>query len=156
MSKMLKPPADLLGTVWKVVAHAPSTMTAREVAETAEVRVACAEHKRSAVDALEWLRGDGFLRRLPAEAGRICYGVDAECKAPAGMTNPEALPVGELPIKAGPRTFVATQLPVMAQPSHLAPGREVWDTYPSRRGSRLYFKDGRITDLEGNPIGVTA
>lgn len=37
-------------------------------------------------------------------------------------------------------------------PAPLRPNSEDALQYPSRVGQRLYYRDGRITDLSGNPL----
>lgn len=85
----------------------------------------------------------------------------SNCKAPRG---------GESVVRAQPPEHVQAAMakgrtavhhasgPAEAdQPLVLRPGADDHQDIPSRSGSRLFFRDGRVTDLAGNPIeGVSA
>lgn len=95
------------------------------------------------------------------ERGRIAIGA-APAPAPAarrGTTTAEGLCLAE-----GIERWMLTTSPgrarSMTEADKLPPpmrrdGQEHLQ-HPSRRGNRLYYRDGRVTDLAGNPLEVSA
>lgn len=76
----------------------------------------------------------------------------------------EAPPPAEVPLPPGIDMRLLTSSPGRARsmteadkapPPVRRDGLE-FHQHPSRRGNRLYYRDGRVTDLEGNPLEVTA
>lgn len=79
------------------------------------------------------------------------YSVAARCKVPEGRERPAWL--AEAVIEAGVSApFVPCPPDKPIEQVALRSGAFDYAARPSRRGNRLVYRDGRVTDLQGNPL----
>lgn len=67
------------------------------------------------------------------------------------MTRALQQPAGALAVATKCRQPTCTE-PMYPTPSHLSEARTRFASLPSLRGERLYWPDGRVTDLKGFPL----
>jgi hypothetical protein len=103
---------------------------------------------------LDKLAEAGFLFRDSAGL----YWFAAGCKAPEGCRIPLWALNQQTSNLAGPRVYVAKAMPDDDTPESFTKQGSRFDylRHPSRRGDRLYYSDGRVTDLDGRPIEAFA
>lgn len=154
-SNIYNPP--FLARVWFAATGAGRALTVAECEAIPALRAAVQERHASVAQALECLVAAGNLaRRTDAEREHLVYVFTTFCKVPDGYLAPDFIADVDDAEYAGWRTITAWSMPVLEPtPANTAPmpaGRFDMNEYPSRQGNRLTFKDGRVTDLAGNPI----
>lgn len=104
------------------------------------------ERGRAVLGQLEGQPADG---RTPAarEPARSCF----ETSAPAEFDLPAGIERWMLTSSPARSMTEADKRPVPVRGDGLE-----FAQHPSRRGNRLYYRDGRVTDLDGNRIEVSA
>lgn len=144
--------------VWEVVAANRGKRTASEWRSIPAVKELCCSYHEALGKALAALAEKGFLNCEKQGRGRVVFWYAADCAVPLGASllarsgGDDDMPS----IRASERTICSYLLPVDTSKTSAPPPRNEWRSFPSRRGDRLYYRDGRVTDLAGNEIGETA
>lgn len=108
-------------------------------------------------------QGPGGTLRI-TDRGRQALGLPAQGQAPRSVFERERDQSGELQLAPGIERWMLTSSPGRARsmteadklPPPIRRDGMVHLQYPSRRGNRLYYRDGRVTDMAGNTIEVGA
>ena len=142
--------AGFLAKLWRAVVRIDTKLTAREYRSDDEVRHLCRDAHANCRSALDRLVADGALLR---NGGRR-YWFEAGCKAPDGCRLPASAESFQGTGFALPRQCGAMSMPPDDAPSRFTKQGHRFDFIrcPSRIGNRLHHHDGRITDLDGEPI----
>ena len=145
--------------IWIAVADAGKAMTPGECKRLPVIAEILRRYHGQVRHALDKLSEEGYLRRSVRCGGFTPhFWVSEACRVPSGRAAPlSAAPEKAAPEKAPPaggRKFVNSLMPTDTTPLHEPMGGPAFDfrQWPSRRGNRLHFRDGRITDLEGRPV----
>ena len=131
--------------LWVAVVSINRPMSAYEFRKVPLLKSISCEHHGHIKDALEALAADRYLIRY---AGcPPTYGYASACSIPRGCSAPSGL-VGTGFEVAGPRRLCSESMP--RDYAYTAPAPSPDTRPPSRIGNKLHWRDGRITDLEGN------
>lgn len=139
--------------IWIAVADVGKALTPGEYKRLPVIAEILRRYHGQVRHVLDKLCEGGYLRRSTEGGGFTPHFWHSEkCKVPRGCSAPCALPAGTE--KAGGRRFVNSLMPTDTTPLHEPMGGPAFDfrQWPSRRGDRLFYQDGRITDLEGRTV----
>lgn len=137
---------------WRHVASTSRSGTPSEFAEHEVFRALMRQHRVTAAFVLERLAKERYLRVTQASRFQRIFWFSDLCRVPEGQVRPNALPAGAE--KATPRAHVNAQMPDDHTPLMQPQSGPAFDYLlcPSRSGNRLTYRDGRVTDLQGNPL----
>ena len=143
-----------LAKLWGAVTAMGLEQSAVEYEAHAHIKELCRTNHASLRQALERLVDGGNLSRRENGRDSLTSVFCSACTAPEGLCLPVVIVPADPFAVAGPRRHVALSMPTDTTPAAVPPttGRFQPDMYPSRHGSRLVYRDGRVTDLAGNPI----
>lgn len=145
--------SPFLTELWRLVAGVGRAQMTGEYRRDKEIASLCREYHSSVREGLDKLAEHGFLRTSLEGAFQPKYWFSTECRVPMGCQAPgAALPAGTE--RAGARKHVNAVMPIDTTPLHKPMNGERFEfaKHPSRRGDRLHYRDGRVTDLDGRPI----
>lgn len=154
--------------------HKVLTLLVSCYANLDELYAACACRDESVTqfkgNVIQPLRKRELLEAGPAgtlritDRGRQAIGLPTLNKPPRGVFARERDEPAEMRLAPGVERWMLTSSPGQARsmteadklpPPVRSDGMEHLQ-HPSRRGNRLYYRDGRVTDMAGNPIEVGA
>ena len=145
-------PSAFLNALWSAVVSVGRPLSASQYRnECAEVRHALRMHHGVLREGLNRLVTAGYLRTDSSARHHRTFWFSASCKTPPGVE------VATPHIDNGAALATSRQFANSMMPKDTAPlfkqskaGAEFdFERCPSRRGDRLYFRDGRVTDLDG-------
>jgi hypothetical protein len=137
--------------LWQVVADYLEPIPLRELRQDDNAARVCREHHAKLIYVLDRLVDRRHLRCDHRGKRESEYWFGTTCLVPFGA-DPRTPYRDTGSAIAGPRTPV-TSIALIASAGNVerADGLQFMQL-PSRRGNRLYWRDGRITDLDGNVI----
>ena len=141
--------------VWEAISADGGKRTTLEWRGVQAVKDACNDFHEALGPGLDLMAEAGFLNAQKVAPGRTVYWFAADCCVPRGVLPPDAMESKGEYARAGCRMHVPSAMPNEAPEPAKAPPRDEWRAKPSRRGNRLYYRDGRVTDLQGNELEVT-
>jgi hypothetical protein len=142
--------------VWRSIAAVARPLTMAEARDLDGVADAIAQaHSKLTTIVFNLVQG-GYLTTDGAGRLQATFWFGQHCKLPEGE--------GDMPRYARPvdSSRAAPRGPGPAgnfdAPEYRSLRPDAYDylKHPSRRGDRLYYRDGRVTDLQGNPIDGAA
>lgn len=151
MSHHVLPP--FLRELWTAVARIGKPGTPNDYRRDPQIASILSDYHESVRPALDRLASGGFLR-LASEGGwQQRYWWSTACKVPFGCEAP-GTPLAAGAERAAVRTIVPAAMPDDRTPLMRPMGGPAFDflQHPSRRGNRLVYRDGRVTDMEGKPL----
>lgn len=139
--------SPFLSEIWLAVATLGKAMTASEYRRTPEVADIAREYRGQVKAGLDKLCDDGYLRRTN-EGGSFQprYWFSDTCRVPRGCMVPTPGAA-----KATSRAINNVRMPIDTTPLMRPMAGPAFDfqEHPSRRGNRLVYRSGLITDLDG-------
>lgn len=150
MSRYLPP---FLTELWCAVTRIGKPQHIADYRHDASIRNICREHHSHLRAGLERLAEEGYLRRASGGTQiHARYWWTSECRIPGGCFAPGAAQPAGVEL-ATARRHVNAVMPIDRTPLMAPMGGPAFDfaQHPSRRGDRLHYRDGRVTDLKGNP-----
>jgi len=131
--------------VWVAVVSLNKKHSAYELRQLSVLKEIAREHHGQIRDAIDALVNG---RYLVSHAGSpTTYGYAPSCQVPRGCSAPANHGGTGFEI-AGPRVYCSETMPRTY--SYAAPAPQPDTRPPSRIGNKLHWRDGRVTDLDGN------
>lgn len=148
MTSTVAPLRPVAHVVWRLVASAGHPLCFEHIAEHPSVAAACRQAHASCMHVLARLCHLSHLVNDGAPAHRRAFWWGPSCVVPAGEQDYPRFRTAADAARALPRTRllpVARPLDSVALP--LRPGCLDFLAHPSRRGDRLFFRDGSVVPL---------
>lgn len=142
-----------LAELWTAVAAIGKPMSVNDYRRQPEIGEILRTYHETAKGGLEQLARTGYLRMANESRFQTRYWWSTACKVPYGC-QPPGQPLATGTEKAALRAHVNAVMPNDTTPLMQPMSGPAFDFLkcPSRRGDRLVYRDGRVTDLEGNPL----
>lgn len=158
MTNAIAPLRSAALVIWRLIASSGHPLCVEHIQEDPTVDATCRKAHASCLRTLARLCALGHLVHDGTALHRRAFWWGPTCLVPAGEPDYPRFHTAADAARALPRTrLVAVARPLDAVALPLRPGSQDYLAHPSRRGDRLFFRDGSVVPLvSATPLPLPA